>query len=71
MKFSKDLLGSRNFNIYKISAPYHAPFFKLIAVASSDPIAFCIGFLLTKNAKTLFFKTARIVFKFYSSNENL
>ena len=50
---------------------YHASFFKLVSVTCSGHIAFFLGFLLTKNVKALFFKTAKGIFKFFISNESL
>ena len=57
MTFSKNLLDS--------------DFRPLIGVTCKGQKFFFIGFLLAKNVKTLFSKTAKSIYKFYKSNESL
>ena len=71
MKFSKDFLSSDFLQVYKISASYHGPFRHLTGVTYRGQKFYFLGFLLTKNFKTLFSKRANSVYKFYISNESL
>ena len=56
--------------LYKITASYHVPFCPSM-VWLAEITYFFSKFLLTKNIKTLFFKTAKTIYKFYTSNESL